>query len=358
MGQATPQSQLGYHYQPTVFGNTPNLSDNDQLHQALSRHSSYSSFTSLSNDGFTFTSNEGLYGSSRNLGDGSTPQLLAPFQPTPRSVSSRPTLPPIQVNAFHTPGKMGRPRSNSRMTPYYRHARSTSISTVGSFDGIPPSSANTYGPFQSPSLASPHRTLAQGINKMSLHHRRTSSKNSNYGTVKKQPSRSVLSRSSRSASMSTLRATNVAPFDFSDSPLSNSNVNVGPREAEISSSLAQKALNIRRMDPSAQFDKARSQWVKDWLQVSYTRAAGCTVPRQGMHYAYQLASEDYGLPAINAASFGKAVRAAFPGIQNRRLGHRGNSKYHFVSIRPALAIEGERLNEFGEHHGYVPIISS
>lgn len=72
-----------------------------------------------------------------------------------------------------------------------------------------------------------------------------------------------------------------------------------------------------------------------------------------MHHAYVLASSDYGLTAINAASFGKAVRAAFPGIKNRRLGHRGNSKYHFVSIRPTLAIEAQRLNEFGEHHGYV-----
>lgn len=245
------------------------------------------------------------------------------------------------------------------MTPYNRHGRSTSISTVGSFDGIPPSSANTYASFQSPSLASPHRGLAHGLNKMSLHHRRTSSKNSNYSTVKKQPSRSILSRSNRSASMSFLRASDSAPFDFSDSPSLTRGTGHGHarvnshNEGEISEALLQKALDVRSIASSVQQDKARSQWVKDWLQASYTWASGCTVPRQGMHHAYVLASTDYGLTAINAASFGKAVRAAFPGIKNRRLGHRGNSKYHFVSIRPTLAIEAQRLNEFGEHHGYV-----
>lgn len=271
--QAPPQfSQQGYQYQPSLFANTPQLSDNDQLHQALSRHSSYSSFTSLSNDGFTSTSNESLFDLSRTLGDGNgtNHQLLPPFQHTPRSNTSRPTLPPIQVNAF-TPGKMSRPRSTSRITPYNRHGRSTSISTVGSFDGIPPSSANTYASFQSPSLASPHRGLAHGLNKMSLHHRRTSSKNSNYGTIKKQPSRSVLSRSNRSASMSFLRATDTAPFDFSDSPSSSRkgiNILSNSNEGEVSEALLQKALDVRSIASSVQQDKARSQWVKDWLQAS------------------------------------------------------------------------------------------
>lgn len=35
---------------------------------------------------------------------------------------------------------------------------------------------------------------------------------------------------------------------------------------------------------------------------------------------------------LNAASFGKLVRVIFPGIQTRRLGVRGESKYHYVNL--------------------------
>jgi regulatory factor X len=36
--------------------------------------------------------------------------------------------------------------------------------------------------------------------------------------------------------------------------------------------------------------------------------------------------------ALNPASFGKLVRVIFPGIQTRRLGVRGESKYHYVDL--------------------------
>lgn len=35
---------------------------------------------------------------------------------------------------------------------------------------------------------------------------------------------------------------------------------------------------------------------------------------------------------LNPASFGKLVRIIFPGIQTRRLGMRGESKYHYVDL--------------------------
>jgi len=40
---------------------------------------------------------------------------------------------------------------------------------------------------------------------------------------------------------------------------------------------------------------------------------------------------------LNPASFGKLVRVIFPGIQTRRLGIRGESKYHYVD----LALKGD-----------------
>ncbi len=36
---------------------------------------------------------------------------------------------------------------------------------------------------------------------------------------------------------------------------------------------------------------------------------------------------------MNAASFGKLIRSVFLGLRTRRLGTRGNSKYHYYGIR-------------------------
>lgn len=45
------------------------------------------------------------------------------------------------------------------------------------------------------------------------------------------------------------------------------------------------------------------------------------------------------MPPLNPASFGKLVRIIFPGIQTRRLGQRGESKYHYVD----LALTDDRM---------------
>jgi regulatory factor X, other len=54
---------------------------------------------------------------------------------------------------------------------------------------------------------------------------------------------------------------------------------------------------------------------------------------------------------LNPASFGKLVRVIFPGIQTRRLGVRGESKYHYVD----LALEEENPN-VPYSNGYHPEI--
>jgi regulatory factor X len=36
---------------------------------------------------------------------------------------------------------------------------------------------------------------------------------------------------------------------------------------------------------------------------------------------------------LNPASFGKLVRVLFPGLKTRRLGVRGESKYHYVNFQ-------------------------
>ena len=57
-----------------------------------------------------------------------------------------------------------------------------------------------------------------------------------------------------------------------------------------------------------------------------------SVPRNRVfsHYATTCGTER--VPPLNPASFGKLVRIIFPGIQTRRLGMRGESKYHYVDL--------------------------
>lgn len=43
--------------------------------------------------------------------------------------------------------------------------------------------------------------------------------------------------------------------------------------------------------------------------------------------------KEHNLDAVNAASFGKLIRSVFTGLRTRRLGTRGNSKYHYYGIR-------------------------
>ena len=65
---------------------------------------------------------------------------------------------------------------------------------------------------------------------------------------------------------------------------------------------------------------------------SVCKKSSHSVPRNRVfsHYAVRCGTER--VPPLNPASFGKLVRIIFPGIQTRRLGMRGESKYHYVDL--------------------------
>ena len=44
-------------------------------------------------------------------------------------------------------------------------------------------------------------------------------------------------------------------------------------------------------------------------------------------------SKETNQDPVNAASFGKLIRSVFLGLRTRRIGTRGNSKYHYYGIR-------------------------
>ncbi|EHB15104.1 DNA-binding protein RFX2 [Heterocephalus glaber] len=70
-----------------------------------------------------------------------------------------------------------------------------------------------------------------------------------------------------------------------------------------------------------------------WLLDNYETAEGVSLPRSSLYNHYLRHCQDHKLDPVNAASFGKLIRSVFMGLRTRRLGTRGNSKYHYYGIR-------------------------
>jgi regulatory factor X len=67
-----------------------------------------------------------------------------------------------------------------------------------------------------------------------------------------------------------------------------------------------------------------------------------SVPRSRVYLKYAGICGNQRVTTLNPASFGKLVRVIFPGINTRRLGVRGESKYHYVDL--ALHEELDAVN--------------
>jgi regulatory factor X len=57
-----------------------------------------------------------------------------------------------------------------------------------------------------------------------------------------------------------------------------------------------------------------------------------SVPRGRVYANYVTRCATERVTVLNPASFGKLVRVLFPGLKTRRLGVRGESKYHYVNF--------------------------
>lgn len=68
-----------------------------------------------------------------------------------------------------------------------------------------------------------------------------------------------------------------------------------------------------------------------------------SVPRGRVYANYASRCATERITVLNPASFGKLVRVLFPGLKTRRLGVRGESKYHYVNF--ALAEDQPELKE-------------
>ncbi|XP_053481789.1 DNA-binding protein RFX2 isoform X3 [Ictalurus furcatus] len=81
--------------------------------------------------------------------------------------------------------------------------------------------------------------------------------------------------------------------------------------------------------PSSRSSSAMLQWLLD----NYETAEGVSLARCSLYNHYLRHCHEQKLDPVNAASFGKLIRSVFMGLRTRRLGTRGNSKYHYYGIR-------------------------
>ncbi|KAK2153034.1 hypothetical protein LSH36_310g03038 [Paralvinella palmiformis] len=84
---------------------------------------------------------------------------------------------------------------------------------------------------------------------------------------------------------------------------------------------------------NAHFDVKCWQREVQWLIENYETAEGVSLPRSTLYNHYLRHCQEQKIDPMNPASFGKLIRSVFLGLRTRRLGTRGNSKYHYYGIR-------------------------
>ncbi|XP_056135929.1 MHC class II regulatory factor RFX1 [Lampris incognitus] len=98
-------------------------------------------------------------------------------------------------------------------------------------------------------------------------------------------------------------------------------------------------------NPTARAPPATVQW----LYENYEGAEGVSLPRCTLYCHYLLHCQEHKLEPVNAASFGKLIRSVFMGLRTRRLGTRGNSKYHYYGLRIKSSSPLLRLMDEQQH---------
>ncbi|KAJ2989793.1 hypothetical protein NUW58_g3289 [Xylaria curta] len=90
-----------------------------------------------------------------------------------------------------------------------------------------------------------------------------------------------------------------------------------------------KELHGNERGPNS--ERARQVFAMLWLSQVCTKGTG-SVPRGRVYANYASRCATERITVLNPASFGKLVRVLFPGLKTRRLGVRGESKYHYVNF--------------------------
>ncbi|XP_076815001.1 DNA-binding protein RFX2-like isoform X3 [Clavelina lepadiformis] len=114
--------------------------------------------------------------------------------------------------------------------------------------------------------------------------------------------------------------------------------------------VAMPISHTTRASPATVSHFRREPKTVQWLMEHFENTDGVSLPRALMYNHYLLHCQEQQLDPVNAASFGKLVRSVFIGLRTRRLGTRGNSKYHYYGIR----IKGNSpLNRLHDEINYI-----
>jgi len=102
--------------------------------------------------------------------------------------------------------------------------------------------------------------------------------------------------------------------------------------AALAESIETLASRTRAEENGPNAEKARQMFGMSWLMRNCEISNGAT-PRNRVYARYVGLCAAEKLKPLNPASFGKLVRAVYPEIKTRRLGVRGQSKYHYCGIK-------------------------
>lgn len=96
-------------------------------------------------------------------------------------------------------------------------------------------------------------------------------------------------------------------------------------------SLQEVAEELHGNERGPNSERTRQVFAMLWINQTCTKGKG-SVPRGRVYSNYAFRCGNERIQVLNPASFGKLVRVLFPGLKTRRLGVRGESKYHYVNF--------------------------
>ncbi|CAG8971923.1 hypothetical protein HYALB_00003258 [Hymenoscyphus albidus] len=95
--------------------------------------------------------------------------------------------------------------------------------------------------------------------------------------------------------------------------------------------LPEVAVELHGNERGPQSERQRQVFAMLWISQVCDKGKG-SVPRGRVYANYVNRCAVERVTVLNPASFGKLVRVLFPGLKTRRLGVRGESKYHYVNF--------------------------
>ena len=126
--------------------------------------------------------------------------------------------------------------------------------------------------------------------------------------------------------------------------------------SEYASIVKEAELDVLHINPAIQTktsiqaleqkkERERQVYALLWLMKNCESQHDSFVPRGRIFAQYASSCAQYTLKPLSQASLGKLIRTIFPGLTTRRLGMRGQSKYHYCGLRLIHSDGNDSLDE-------------